>query len=132
MKRILLALGFLGTLLSACSGGSPNLTLDQQTIDLGQVVNGEVRTIEIPLRNDGTSDLVIEAVTTSCGCTTAEVSPTTIPPGESGLLIINFDSGAHGPEANGPVMRQVFIASNDSDEPEIEFQFTADVVPNDT
>ncbi len=132
MKKILLALGLLGSLLAACSGGSPNLTLDQQTIDLGQVVNGEVRTMQIPLRNIGTSDLVIEAVTTSCGCTSAEVSPTTIPPGESGMLIVNFDSGAHGPEANGPVMRQVFIVSNDSDEAEIEFRFTADVVANDT
>ncbi len=131
MKNFLLALGFLGILLSACSGGSPDLTLDQQTIDLGQVVNGEIRTIEIPLRNAGTSDLVIEAVTTSCGCTSAEVSPMTIPPGESGMLIVNFDSGAHGPEANGPVMRQVFIASNDSDETEIEFRFTVDVVAND-
>ncbi|NIM92778.1 MAG: DUF1573 domain-containing protein [Anaerolineales bacterium] len=131
MKRIPLALLLLGILLAACAGGSPDLFLDQQMIDLGEVVNGEIRTIEVSLWNEGTSDLVIEAVTTSCGCTKAEVSPTTISPGESGELIIEFDSGAHGPEANGPIMRQVFVFSNDRDEPQTEFQFTAEVVAKD-
>ena len=128
MKGSFLVLSTIALLLVACSSGTAELVLDQTTLDLGQVVNGEVRTIEIPLRNTGSSDLVIQSVTTSCGCTTAEVSPLTIPPGESGVLLVQFDSGAHGPEANGPVMRQVFITSNDSDEPELEFRFTAEVV----
>jgi len=123
-----LVLGTIALLLVACSSGTAELVLDQSTIDLGQLVNGEVRTIEIPLRNTGSSDLVIQSVTTSCGCTSAEVSPLTIPPGESGVLLVQFDSGAHGPEANGPVMRQVFITSNDSAESEIEFRFSAVVV----
>jgi hypothetical protein len=128
LKGSFLVLSTIALLLVACSSGTAELVLDQTTLDLGQVVNGEVRTIEIPLRNTGSSDLVIQSVTTSCGCTTAEVSPLTIPPGESGVLLVQFDSGAHGPEANGPVMRQVFITSNDSDEPELEFRFTAEVV----
>jgi hypothetical protein len=119
----------IALLLTACSSGSADLVLEQTSIDLGQVINGEVRSMEIPLRNTGSSELVIESVTTSCGCTTAEVSPMTIQPGESGMLLVQFDSGAHGPESNGPVMRQVFIASNDSDEPEMEFRFTAEVIP---
>ncbi len=128
MKGSFLVLSTIALLLVACSSGTAELVLDQTTLDLGQVVNGEVRTIEITLRNTGSCDLVIQSVTTSCGCTTAEVSPLTIPPGESGVLLVQFDSGAHGPEANGPVMRQVFITSNDSDEPELEFRFTAEVV----
>ncbi len=119
----------IALLLTACSSGSADLVIEQTSIDLGQVINGEVRSMEIPLRNTGSSELVIESVTTSCGCTSAEVSPLTIQPGESGMLLVQFDSGAHGPESNGPVMRQVFIASNDSDEPEMEFRFTAEVIP---
>jgi hypothetical protein len=119
----------IALLLAACSSGSADLVIEQTSIDLGQVINGEVRSMEIPLRNTGSSELVIESVTTSCGCTTAEVSPITIQPGESAMLLVQFDSGAHGPESNGPVMRQVFIASNDSDEPEMEFRFTAEVIP---
>ncbi len=129
MKGPLFIIAMIALLLAACSSGSADLVIEQTSIDLGQVTNGEVRSMEIPLRNAGSSELVIESVTTSCGCTSAEVSPTTIQPGESGLLLVQFDSGAHGPESNGPVMRQVFIASNDSDEPEMEFRFTAEVIP---
>jgi hypothetical protein len=132
LKNLLLTITFFALLLSSCSGGSPNLTLEEKSVDLGEVVNGERRRIEIQFQNDGTSDLVIESVTTSCGCTTAEVSPTTITAGGSGLLIIKFDSGAHGPESNGPVIRQVFITSNDRNKPEIVVQFSADVVAKDS
>ncbi|MHA2428083.1 MAG: DUF1573 domain-containing protein, partial [Candidatus Hermodarchaeia archaeon] len=97
MKNLLLTITFFALLLSSCSGGSPNLTLEEKSVDLGEVVNGERRRIEISFQNDGTSDLVIDSVTTSWGCTTAEASPTTITAGGSGLLIIKFDSGAHGP-----------------------------------
>lgn len=129
MKRLFFVIGMIALLLTACSSGSADLVIEQTSIDLGQVINGEVRSMEIPLRNTGSSELVIESVTTSCGCTSAEVSPLTIQPGEIGMLLVQFDSGAHGPESNGPVMRQVFIASNDSDEPEMEFRFTAEVIP---
>lgn len=116
-------------LLAACSSGSPDLILEKQEVDLGQIVNGEVRDLQVSIENQGGADLIIEAVSTSCGCTSAEVVPSTILPGESGLLKISYDSGAHGPEANGPVMRQIFIASNDPDQPEIEFRLLADVLP---
>jgi hypothetical protein len=116
-------------LLAACSSDSPDLILEKQEVDLGQIVNGEVRDLQVSIENQGGADLIIEAVSTSCGCTSAEVVPSTILPGESGLLMISYDSGAHGPEANGPVMRQIFIASNDPDQPEIEFRLLADVLP---
>lgn len=116
-------------LLASCVGGSPNLVLGDTEVDLGEVINGEVLTLEIPVQNSGNEELVIEAVTTSCGCTSAEVQPTTIAPGDEGVLHIQYDSGAHGPEANGPVLRQIFIASNDPDQPEAEFRILANVVP---
>lgn len=122
----------IGFLLASCAGGGPDLVLAQTEVDLGPVVNGEVRTIEIPLQNLGEKDLIIEAVSTSCGCTQATITPATIAPGESAVLEVQFDSGAHGPEENGPVMRQVFIASNDANEPEIEFRITADILRQDS
>lgn len=118
-----------GVLLTACGGGVPDLVLSQEEAHLGEVVNGEVRTLEIPIRNQGDGPLIIEAVSTSCGCTSAQVEPSTIAPGESGVLRVSYDSGAHGPEVNGPVMRQIFIASNDPDQPEAEFRIVAEVLP---
>jgi hypothetical protein len=123
------ALTFAVLLITACSGGSPEIILSEVEIDLGDIVNGEIRSLDIPIRNQGTVDLVIEAVSTSCGCTSAEVQPTTIGPGEEGMLSIQYDSGAHGPDANGPVIRQVFIASNDPNQPEAELRIIAEVLP---
>jgi hypothetical protein len=118
-------------LLAACGRGAPNLVLEHGQQDLGEVINGEMRMLEVPVRNDGDGRLVIDAVSTSCGCTTAKVDPTSLGPGERGILHITFDSGAHGSEANGPVMRQIYIASNDPDQPEAVFEFVATVVPAD-
>jgi hypothetical protein len=118
LKRKGLIILMVGALLASCAGGTPDLVLDQEEIDIGQVINGEIRTIEMPLRNIGER-------------TQAKVEPSTIPPGESGVLVVEYDSGAHGPEANGPVLRQIFIASNDTDQPEVEFRFTAEVIAKD-
>lgn len=129
MKLALATIGLLlAVLLAACGGGAPDIDLSQSQTDLGVVTNGEIRTIEISVQNLGSDDLIIEAVTTSCGCTSAGISPQVIPPGGTGILAIRYDSGAHGPDEVGPVMRQVFIASNDPDETEFEFRFTAEVV----
>jgi len=126
---VLILAGAAVALLAACSPREPDIRLDQSQIDLGQVVNGEVRTFEVSVLNQGNTNLVIEAVSTSCGCTSAQVIPAALEPGERGLLQVTFDSGAHGPEELGPVMRQVFIASNDPDQPELDFRFTAEILP---
>jgi len=127
-SRLAVVMILVGLLLGGCSGGPPDLVLGEQSVDLGEVTNGQIRTFETGVDNGGRGDLVIEAVTTSCGCTTATVDPMTIGPGETGKLTVKYDSGAHGPEFTGTVVRQVFIDSNDPDQPEIEFRFTAEVV----
>lgn len=126
----LISVGFM-FLLAACSTGEPMIELAQSEVDLGEVVNGEVVTLNISVANIGQEDLVIEGISTSCGCTSAEIEPTVIAPGGQGTLFIHFDSGAHGPETNGPVMRQVFIASNDPNHLEIEFRLHATILPHD-
>lgn len=116
-------------LLAACNAGQPSLALETDQIKIGQVVNGEIVTRQIAVRNDGESPLVIEAVSTSCGCTQASVDPMQIPPGSSATLQVEFDSGAHGPDLTGTLMRQIFIASNDPNQPEVIVELEADILP---
>lgn len=119
---------FLGVFaFAACGSGQPDIAVAATRHDFGPVKQGEVATAEIPLRNAGKSDLKIEAVSTSCGCTSAEVQPQIIPPGTEGRLLIRYDSGAH-PDS-GPVQRHIYIASNDPDQAEVEVIITADVQP---
>ena len=115
------------SVLAACGRGQPDIAVAATRHDFGRVKQGKVVATEIPMRNAGKGDLKIEAVSTSCGCTTAEIQPEVIPPGGEGRLIIQYDSGAH-PDS-GPVQRHIYIASNDPDEAEVEVIITADVQP---
>lgn len=118
----------LPALLSACSG-KPAISVTDSLLALGDVVNGDVITREVSVQNNGQADLIIDTVTTSCGCTQATIEPLTIPAGSSGTLSISFDSGAHGPALTGPLVRQVFITSNDPQQPEITVELTANILP---
>lgn len=120
-------------LLAACGGaaggGAPQIGLETAALELGDMPNGEIAERAIAVRNDGDAPLVVETVTTSCGCTTAVLEPMTIPPGQSGTLRIAFDSGAHGPDLRGPLLREVTLVSNDPALPEAVVAVTANILP---
>ena len=127
--KIVFALLFLVALLAACGGGQPQISVETESFSFGDVVNGDIVTRDLVVQNKGSAPLVVESVSTSCGCTKATLEPMTIPPGESGVLHLEFDSGAHGPDANGTLTRMIFIASNDPQQPELRIEFTAEVLP---
>jgi len=116
--------------LTACALKAPQLRLEADEIDLGEVVVGEIVLRRVRLKNAGDAPLEIFSVSTSCGCTTASIDTTTIPPGEQALLTIEYDSGAHDVESNASVHRQIFIASNDPDQPEMVIDLRAELVLN--
>ncbi len=107
----------------------PRLAADATLLDLGEIVNGVVVERDVAVRNDGNALLVVEEVLTTCGCTTAALEPMTLAPGEAGNLHIAFDSGAHGPELTGPVMRRVILVSNDPATPEATVDLQALILP---
>jgi hypothetical protein len=115
-------------LLVACSSGQPSISVEAANLDLGDVINGEIVSRELAIRNEGETDLIIDSIITSCTCTKASVEPTTIAPNQSGILHIEFDSGFHGPDLTGPLIRQVFVNSNDLRQPESVIEFSVVVV----
>jgi hypothetical protein len=127
-KIIIFLLALVAVLvLGACSGGAPDIDVALQSKDLGTIRQGDVATAEIPVRNTGQGELRIETVSTSCGCTSAEVQPLRIPPGGEGVLTIRYDSGVH-PDS-GPIQRYIYVATNDPDEPEVQVLIQATVQP---
>ncbi|MEX2143738.1 MAG: DUF1573 domain-containing protein [Anaerolineales bacterium] len=113
--------------LAGCGAGDARIALEVTEFDFGDVPLGDVVTRELSVRNTGTSKLVIESISTSCGCTTAAIDQTQIPPGSSTVLRVTFDSAAHGDVA-GFYTRQVFLSTNDTEQEEITIEFTANVV----
>ena len=97
---------------------------------------------EFEIKNDGSEKLILTNVTTSCMCTTAQlslgdqVSPVfgmhtksdyklEIPSGEVATLNVIFDPAFHGPSGVGPINRQIQVATNDSENQVLNFILTA-------
>ena len=68
--------------------------------------------------------MVLSKVDVSCGCTGTIVSAHQIQRGDSGTLLITFNSK----NFSGPVHKTVTINSNAKDSPQQTIEFTADVV----
>jgi len=129
MRKLVLFLFLFSVFwLTACESKKPQIELELTNFDFGDVVNGEIVSREIKVRNTGSTDLVVSSVMTTCGCTTASLQPMTIPAGGEAALQITFDSGAHGPDLTGEVMRRVILASNDLDSPEFLVDFVANIL----
>jgi hypothetical protein len=117
----------------------PVISIDPLLYDFGDVsfAGGVVKTV-MTIQNEGGSDLVVNEMDTSCGCTSASVTKDgvegpvfgmkmhgtnpvgwsiSIKPGENALLNVYYDPTVH-PDLRGPVTRTVSIFSNDP----IEFQ----------
>jgi len=116
-------------LLAACTGDQPVLSLETSKFDFGDVVNGAIMEKDVVVRNIGKAELIVDTVTTTCGCTTGTLDPMTILPGETANLHIEFDSGTHGPELTGHLLRQIIIISNDPEQPEVTVEFIANIIP---
>ena len=127
-KSYLTVILLISLLLVACRSDQPSISLETKQLNFGDVVNGEIVYRDVAVHNNGESPLVVETVTTSCGCTQASLEPMTIPPGDGGVLHINFDSGAHGQNLTGKLTRQIFINSNDPQQPEALVEFTANIL----
>lgn len=121
---LLMAVVLVG-LLAGCSRGQPTIQLPETNHEFGEIQQGEVARLQLPVRNIGTKDLHIESVSTSCGCTSASVEPTTIPPNSEGTLSISYDSGLHPDK--GPIWRIVYIASDDPQTPEAQVELRGTV-----
>lgn len=117
----------MSLLLAACGAGEARLAIEATEFDFGDVTLGDIVTRDLSVSNTGTSVLVIESISTSCGCTTAAIDQTKIPAGANTVLHITFDSAAHG-DVTGIYTRQVFLATNNAEQAEIIVQFTANVI----
>lgn len=100
-----------------------------QTISLGEVVYGDVATTEFRLANFTAEPLQITRVSTSCGCTKAEVEQKTVQPYESTTITVSFDPAVHQDDTDlGELTRTIYIETDSADFPKLESTITADVI----
>ena len=70
----------------------PQILFEQTNIDLGTFPeNDALRTVQFKFKNVGNAKLVINSVSTSCGCTVADYPKDFIAPGASGVITVTYD-----------------------------------------
>lgn len=130
--------GIKNQLIAQAPADAPKIVFEQSSQDLGQIsqADGEV-SATFSFKNEGKSNLVIDKLTTSCGCTSASIAyqgkegPTfTMPghgkknpvnwsvavaPGDEAQLKVYYDPNAHGKQKKDvmSVTRTVSVFSND-------------------
>jgi hypothetical protein len=108
--------------LAGCGEGTPDIDVVDNH-DMGTIVKGELAVADLAVRNHGDGPLTVVGVSTSCGCTSATLTPMIIPAGGEGRLHIEYDSTAHESDL-GRIDRSIFISSDDPDEDDVQIRFT--------
>ena len=78
------------------TAGGPVITFKETTFDFGDIKDGEVVNHTFEFTNTGTSPLVIESATSTCGCTVPEPPKDPIAPGQSSKIEVQFSSAGKG------------------------------------
>jgi len=92
-----------------------SLCFDEVHFNFGAVYEGETVEHVFRFTNRGQSELVIDGVSTSCGCTAALASASNISPGGVGEVKVSFRTQGY----KGSLVRHVYVASNDPVAPRI-------------
>jgi rhodanese-related sulfurtransferase len=105
----------------------PKITFDRVLHDFGVIpqFGGTVETT-FTITNEGAKNLEIGTITTSCSCTSATISDSSIEPGDSATLTVVFDPDFHE-EPLDVFKRTVFLPTNDPKNPEAEVAVQVDI-----
>ena len=102
-----------------CLMADPKIDCSEAVFDFGSRDASEVVSHTFELKNSGTSDLVIKAVRPACGCTTAQLDKSVIPPGESSKLGAQLSLAGR----SGEIQKPILIESNDPANPALQLTF---------
>jgi hypothetical protein len=101
----------------------PDITLEKNYHNFGDVEAGVVLSLEININNEGNADLELSGIKTDCDCITTTLSAYTVKPNEAVQLLMNLDTT----ELKGTITRRVTILSNDPLYPEKTFSIFVNV-----
>jgi len=115
--------GLSGLTGPVAASGKPSVEVAAPAFDFGSAINGVPVKHVFRLKNVGTGSLVIGAVQTSCGCTAARPSKSTVAPGEESDIAVTFDTRAD----KGPATRTITVFTNDPKHPQLNLTLKGDI-----
>ena len=102
---------------------TPRIRVEPEAFDFGKALPAKTLRKEFTLSNFGDEALVIESVSTTCGCTAALASDTKLAPGSSTVLRVTLETRSY----TGKLERQVLVRSNDPKTPLLTVKVSATV-----
>jgi len=72
--------------------GAEITIVGDESINFGEITQGEKIDVEFRIKNTGTGDLLIDKAKASCGCTVPEWPKKLLVPGEEGEIKVTFNS----------------------------------------
>lgn len=84
------------------------ITFERDLHNFGDIVQGDKVRTEFAFTNTGKHDLLISDAYGSCGCTVPQWPKEPIPPGGSGVIKVEFDSG----KRTGQISKTVTVVAN--------------------
>jgi uncharacterized protein DUF1573 len=106
---------------------APRIAVEPPSFDFGKVLPEKALSREFAIRNFGKQDLVVDNVSTSCGCTVTDPPPPVkmvLKPGASQPLRVTLTTPANP----GRISKSVLVKSNDPDHAVFEIKLQATVV----
>jgi hypothetical protein len=107
----------------ATAVAAPRLEIVEKTHAFGEVTEGDKVTHVFTVRNVGVAPLLIDRVTTSCGCTAAVLSNREVAPGGEGHVEVTFNTERR----TGDNRKTITLFSNDPSSPRVELEIRASV-----
>jgi hypothetical protein len=104
----------------------PAIAVSETSYDFGSIGPTDEVERTFVIFNTGDAPLTISRAYTTCGCTTADITARSIPPGKVASVTITFDAGFHD-TAGQTVRRGLIIESNDPRRPKAEIWIEAAV-----
>lgn len=104
---------------------APKISVEPASFDFGKALPGKTLEKQFSIRNFGDADLVIEAITTTCGCTAGLMDDAhkLLKPGTSGQLRVRLETRDY----SGKLVRSVLVRSNDPQTKLLEVKVEANV-----
>jgi hypothetical protein len=90
-------------------GGKPKTKIDQPLHNFGELKSGTPLKHSFVVKNSGDSDLLINNVTPSCGCTATDFDKV-VPPGKEGKITLAIE---HTESLQGEVSKSATVNTND-------------------
>lgn len=104
----------------------PKIVVNERFYSFGVIGPTEVVTRDFAITNMGDAPLTISRAYTTCGCTTADLTATVIPPGKVSIMTVTLDAGFH--DVRGQTVRRgVIIENNDPRNSQAEIWVQASV-----